>query len=264
MKPKIIFFDIDGTILTEKTLIIPDSTKIAIKKAQENGHLALINTGRPITSIDSFIKDIQFDGYICGCGTYIEYENEVLLSKQLGNILSKDIVKDLKDCKIDGILEGENGVYYDEDKNIKSKEVLRIKNRHKEQQLYKGATWDSPYIDFDKLTIWANENSNFNKFHEKYKNIFEFIHRGKDFYELVPLGFSKASGIQYLIKHLEIPFENTYAIGDSTNDLSMLKYVKNSIAMGNSTPVLFDLVSFVTKDIEDDGIEYALKHFNII
>ncbi|NRY46482.1 hydroxymethylpyrimidine pyrophosphatase-like HAD family hydrolase [Clostridium beijerinckii] len=44
----------------------------------------------------------------------------------------------------------------------------------------------------------------------------------------------------------------------------MLKYVKNSIAMGNSTPLLFDLVSFVTKDIEDDGIKYALKHYNII
>ena len=66
------------------------------------------------------------------------------------------------------------------------------------------------------------------------------------------------------MEHLDIPHENTYAIGDSTNDLSMLEYVKNSIAMGNSHPLLFDLVSFVTKDIEEDGIEYALKHYNII
>ena len=44
----------------------------------------------------------------------------------------------------------------------------------------------------------------------------------------------------------------------------MLEYVKNSIAMGNSHPLLFDLVSFVTKDIEEDGISYALKHYNII
>jgi hydroxymethylpyrimidine pyrophosphatase-like HAD family hydrolase len=44
----------------------------------------------------------------------------------------------------------------------------------------------------------------------------------------------------------------------------MLEYVKNSIAMGNGNPLLFDLVSFVTKDIEDDGIDYALKHYKII
>jgi hydroxymethylpyrimidine pyrophosphatase-like HAD family hydrolase len=67
-----------------------------------------------------------------------------------------------------------------------------------------------------------------------------------------------------IIEHLGIPFENTYAIGDSANDLTMLKYVNNSIAMGNSNPKLFEIVNFVTKDINDDGIEYALKHFEII
>ncbi|MBD7912392.1 MULTISPECIES: HAD family hydrolase [Clostridium] len=264
MKSKIVFFDIDGTILTENTLKIPDSTKRAIKKAQKNGHLAIINTGRPIRSIDSFIKELGFDGFICGCGTYVEYKNTILLSKQLGNNISKAVVKDLRKCKIDAILEGEKDIYYEEDENIISKELLKIKAHHREQQLYNGATWDSSQIDFDKLTIWTNDNSNFEEFYDKYKDIFEFIHRGENFYELVPLGFSKASGIEYLIKYLNIPFENTYAIGDSTNDLSMLKYVKNSIAMGNSNPLLFDLVSFVTKDIEDDGIEYALKHFSII
>ncbi|MDS0524601.1 Cof-type HAD-IIB family hydrolase [Clostridium sp. SHJSY1] len=264
MKPKIIFFDIDGTILTEKTLVIPESTKRAIRKAQENGHLAFINTGRPIVSIDTFIKDIKFDGYICGCGTYIEYADKVLFSKQLGNKLSKDVVNDLKECKIDAILEGENGLYYDEDSNINSKELMRIKKRHIEEHLYNGETWNSPEINFDKLTIWTRDDSNFEEFNKKYSDVFEFIHRGKDFYELVPLGFSKSSGIEYIIKYLNLPFENTYAIGDSTNDLSMLKYVKNSIAMGNSNPILFDFVSFVTKDIGDDGIEYALKHFNII
>ncbi|SJU18427.1 Uncharacterized phosphatase YwpJ [Clostridioides difficile] len=64
--------------------------------------------------------------------------------------------------------------------------------------------------------------------------------------------------------YLDIPLENTYAIGDSTNDLSMLEYVENSIAMGNSNPILFNLVSFVTKNVDDDGIYHALKHYEII
>jgi Cof subfamily protein (haloacid dehalogenase superfamily) len=262
MKPSIIFFDIDGTLFNEKTYIVPGSAKAALRQAQENGHLIFINTGRTIIGIDDCVKELNFDGYICGCGTYIEFKNKELLHRDLGVNLSKQIADKLRQYNIDAILEGKNDIYYDI--TIHSKEVLRIKERHIKEGFYKGKTFDDPAINFDKLVIWTNENSDFEKFHEEFKNVFEFIHRGEGFYELIPVGFSKASGIEYLEEHLDIPHENTFAIGDSTNDLSMLEYVKNSIAMGNSHPLLFDLVSFVTKDIEEDGIEYALKHHNII
>jgi len=262
MKPNMIFFDIDGTLLSEKTFTVPDSAKEAIRKAQDNGHLVFINTGRPIIEIDDCIEELNFDGYVCGCGTYINFKNEELFYRSLGTNLSKQIVSKLREYHIDAILEGKKGVYYD--MNIYSEEVIRIKERHTEIGFYKGQTFDDPDIDFDKLVIWTNEYSNFEAFHKKFENDLEFIHRDENFYELVPLEFSKASGIKYLIDYLDIPHENTYAIGDSTNDLSMLEYVKNSIAMGNSHPLLFELVSFVTKDIEEDGIEYALEHYNII
>lgn len=262
MKQNIIFFDIDGTILTETTATIPISAKEAIKQAQDNGHLTFINTGRPISGINNCIKELNFDGYICGCGTYIEFRNKELLYRSLGTELSKQVVNKLREYNIDGILEGKNDIYYDTE--INSKEVTRIKERQIKNGYYKGSTWDDPNIDFDKFVIWTNESSDFESFYEKFKDVFEFIKRDVDFYELVPLEYSKASGIKFLINHLNIPFENTYAIGDSSNDLSMLTYVKNSIAMGNSNPELFDLVSFVTKDIEDNGIAYALDHYGMI
>ena len=197
MKPNIIFFDIDGTLLSEKTFTVPDSAKEAIRKAQDNGHLVFINTGRPIIEIDDCIKELNFDGYVCGCGTYIEFKNEELLHRSLGISLSKQIVSKLREYHIDAILEGKNGVYYD--MNIYSKEVLRIKARHTEVGFYKGQTFDDSDIDFDKLVIWTNEDSDFDAFYKEFKNTFEFIHRGENFYELVPLGFSKASGIKYLM-----------------------------------------------------------------
>ncbi|OOM10636.1 Cof-type HAD-IIB family hydrolase [Clostridium saccharobutylicum] len=264
MNQSIIFFDIDGTLITEETYIIPNSTIEAIKKVQANGHLAFINTGRPISEIDDCIKELNFDGYVCGCGTYINLGDKELFYKSIGSSLSKKLAFKLRDYNIDGILEGKNGIYYDHDNNIASKEVIRIKKRHIKVGFYKGKTFDDENIDFDKLVIWTNETSNFDAFYEEFKSSFDFIHRGEGFYELVPLGFSKASGIEFLINHLNIPFENTYAIGDSTNDLPMLQYVKNSIAMGNSHPKLFDLVSYVTKDIEDDGIAHALEHYGLI
>ena len=190
MKPNIIFFDIDGTLLSEKTFTVPDSAKEAIRKAQDNGHLVFINTGRPIIEIDDCIEELNFDGYVCGCGTYINFKNEELFYRSLGTNLSKQIVSKLREYHIDAILEGKKGVYYD--MNIYSEEVLRIKDRHTEIGFYKGQTFDDPDIDFDKLVIWTNESSNFEAFHKEFENTLEFIHRGENFYELVPLGFSKA------------------------------------------------------------------------
>ena len=264
MKPKIIFFDIDGTLLTEDTFLIPDSTKSALKKAQKNGHLLFINTGRPFISVDDFIKKLNFDGFICGCGTYISYKNDVLLYKRIRQATCKKIVQKLKEYKIDAILEGHDSLYYDSDENIKCDYVKFLKKRHTETGIYKGKSFDDENLQFDKLTIFGYEESNFTAFKKDFNEIFDFIHRGKYFYEVVPHNYSKASGIKFIIDTLKIPYENTYAIGDSTNDLSMLEYVKHSIAMGNSNPILFDKVSFVTKDINYNGIEYALNHYNII
>lgn len=88
----IIFFDIDGTLLSETTHIVPESTKLALKKAKDNGHLLFINTGRASSNIDNYIKDFEFDGYVCGCGTYIEFKNKELFSKTLDNAFSKGIL----------------------------------------------------------------------------------------------------------------------------------------------------------------------------
>lgn len=264
MDRKIIFFDIDGTLIDEHTLLIPNSTKKALAKMRANGHLAFINTGRTACQIESIKSKLEFDGFVCGCGTYVEFKDEVLCHKSLGENLTSKLVKSLKKHRIDGVLESIDGVYYDDIESIRHPEIFKVLKIHKSEGSYNGKTWYEDGLNVDKLVIFLNEDSDFDGFFNEFRNIFDFIKRAEDFYELVPLNYSKATGIQFIIEHLGIPFENTYAIGDSANDLTMLKYVNNSIAMGNSNPKLFEIVNFVTKDINDDGIEYALKHFEII
>ena len=76
----IIFFDIDGTIVTEdERAVIPESTREAIKETRKIGNLTFINSGRTAFNISPKVKELGFDGYICGCGTYIEYGGKVLL-----------------------------------------------------------------------------------------------------------------------------------------------------------------------------------------
>ena len=264
MNRKIVFFDIDGTLIDEHTLIIPDSTKQALKEMRANGHLAFINTGRTACQIEDIKSKLEFDGFICGCGTYVEYADKVLIHNSLGCELTSKLIHALKKYRIDGVLESIDGVYYDDIEAIRHPEVFKVLNIHKSEGSYNGKTWYEDGLNIDKLVIFLNDDSNFDEFFNEFKDTLEFIKRADNFYELVPINYSKATGIQFIIDYLGIPFENTYAIGDSTNDLAMLKYVNNSIAMGNSNPILFDLVKFVTKDINNDGIEHALKHYEMI
>ena len=74
---KILFFDIDGTLISESSGEIPESTKTALKRAQENGHITIINTGRTRALIEPRLQDMGFDGYICGGGNYIEIGGKV-------------------------------------------------------------------------------------------------------------------------------------------------------------------------------------------
>ena len=263
MDRKMIFFDIDGTIISEKTQRCPDSTIDAIKRAREKGHLAFINTGRTFFNVGEEIRNIGFDGYVCGCGTYIHYKDKPLLYKTISRDLCFEIVQKLREFKIDALFEGLHDFYFDQTK-AHTGELAELKEKFILRGLDVTKSWDDPELSFDKFVVWFNQDSDYNGFFSYIDKEFDYIDRGNNLGEVIPKGYSKATGIQYLQQYFNIPLENCYAIGDSTNDLSMLKYVTNSIAMGNSTPVLFDEVSFVTKDIEEGGIKHALNHYGII
>ena len=127
---------------------------------------------------------------------------------------------------------------------------------------------DDPVLAFDKIIILTDTNSDIDLFHTKLKDNFDFIIREEmhpyGFEEIVPKGCSKASGIDFIVKHLKASLDDCYVFGDSTNDLSMLTHVKNSIAMGNAYPEVLRNTSYVTTPIDRDGIRNALKHFKLI
>ncbi|MDD3173007.1 MAG: HAD family hydrolase [Herbinix sp.] len=261
MSSKIIFFDIDGTILSHRNFRILDSTKAAIKQARENGHLTFINTGRTFSEIEDEIKDVGFDGYVCGCGTYIYLNSSVLFKTSIDRATRQMLIKDLRKYKLEAVLEGNSAIYFDSKlRNVKLKSVHDMFKRRNFNVL----NWDDPNIKFEKFCLWLDTSESHLPFYNKYDSTFDFIKRDEPFLEVVPKGYSKATGIEYLLSHLNIPHENAYALGDSANDFSMLSYVKHSIGMGNSEDEIKNLVSYITKDVDEDGVAHALKHFNII
>ena len=89
---KAVFFDIDGT-LWDNHAVIPQSTKVAIKKLKENGYLSFICSGRTRSFIyEPELLNLGFDGIVAGCGTYIEEHGKEIFYKGL---TTKEIEKAL-------------------------------------------------------------------------------------------------------------------------------------------------------------------------
>lgn len=266
---KLLFFDIDGTIITENhnasQRFIPQSLIDTISQLKAKGHLCFINTGRSYAEIENTIRALPFDGYVCGCGTYVSYQGRELFTRHIHSHKGNAIIKDLEACRLEWLLESCTYVYYSS-KPYRTRIGSFLKEHqlllpHAVKILSPEKTQD---VEFDKFCICLGEGHDFHTFYQKYQDTFTFIDRGQGFYEIMPLGCSKASGIQFLENYFQIPHQDTIAIGDSSNDMPMLEYAAYSIAMGNSSKEILPVADYVTDTVENDGIYKAMQHLHLL
>ncbi len=263
MTKYMIFFDIDGTLMDDKTDVVPESAIQALHQARANGHLIFLCTGRCESIWPKELLDVGFDGVVGGCGTHIVYQGEELLHAEIEAELAREIADDLTRFHIDGVLEGKEFAYFRRDYWMPFVTTIFEENGtfSPKYQLF----WaEEEELHFDKMALFFDETSDMASFKKKYEDRFDFIRRDPTFYEVVPKSYTKASGIALLCEKLGIPREYTMSVGDSTNDLPMLAYTGISIAMGSGNPAIFDTVDFVTDGVLEDGIEKALRKYNII
>lgn len=261
MEKHILFFDIDGTLIDEEKDIVPESAKKALAQAKQNGHLLFICSGRCKAIIPEDVVNLGFDGMVGGCGTYIEIKGKEIFHNTLSKELQQEVISDLQRYHIDGVLEGKDCSAFRHDYWMPV-----VKNIFTENGSFKARTqcfWEEDF-SFDKMALWFDGSSDMENFRKKYEPQFDFILRDPTFYEVVPKGISKATGIRYVCDKLGMDMEQSIAFGDSANDVSMLQCTGTSVAMGGGNPILFDLVDYVTDPVMEDGIANALKYLKLI
>ena len=74
-------------------------------------------------------------------------------------------------------------------------------------------------------------------------------------------GVDKASGIARVGQTLGVNPTNMVAVGDSYNDLPMLKACGFSVAMGNAPPEVKDAAEFVAPSVAEDGLAVAISEY---
>ena len=258
----LIFFDIDGTLIGEETHRMTRSTAEAIKKARAAGHICIVNTGRTGKLIlPNLFGETEFDGILMGCGTMIQYHEETLLHKTFTAEESLQIIEGLRKYRIDAILEGYRDNFCDSDDNIFSEDFLKFVHCFDSLE-YKNYS-EAPG-HFDKFYAYTVNPSCMEEFSREFADRLEIVDRKKGYYEIMPKGYSKASGIRFLADTLGIDMAQTVAVGDSSNDIPMLECAGVSIAMGNATDDVKVLADYVTTDVEENGIENALRWLGAI
>jgi Cof subfamily protein (haloacid dehalogenase superfamily) len=263
MGRKAVFFDIDGTIWDFQQRI-PDSTVRAIRALRRNGNLAFLCSGRSRAFIiGDNLFDIGFDGIVAGCGTYVEKGQQVLLNDKVPAEVLADTVREMKKREMPLVLEGTRNLFVDREEfrgdpflnklvALMGDDILPILgNRDKWTKDTNKMSVNLVDKDIEEWLGWLAEQ-------------YEIIKHGDSFMELVPKGHTKASGIRFVCSEMGILPEDTVAFGDSSNDISMLEYAGVGVVMGNGTDEAKEAGDFVTKDIHDDGIEYALKKLELI
>lgn len=82
--------------------------------------------------------------------------------------------------------------------------------------------------------------------------------------EIMDKSVTKASGIEVMLKHYGLTAAESLSFGDNYNDLEMLRYTGTSVAMGNAPEKVKEAATEVTCSNEEDGIYAYLKKHEII
>ncbi len=283
---KLVAIDLDGTMLNQYG-IITEKTKKAISKAQEKGVEVMIASGRAITSVKRFSKEINSNKYfISGNGaiTYDIKNNKILYE----NILSKTkALKIIKICE-------ENSIYY----NVYTENGIIAKNLSYNTLYYYKDNLTKPdenrthinivenvYDYFEqreekilKIMICDEHKTVFNSIVRKLKELSEIevlevshmsrkiIKQGTDeialeyFYtEVSAKDVDKWNALEEIICLMNISKEEVVTIGDNANDLKMITNAGLGVAMGESAPYVKQSADIIAPTNDEDGVAIILN-----
>ena len=257
-RPKAVFFDLDGTLLSHQTNQIPASALEAIRQLRSRGILVFLATGRHKTQIETLpqFRNLEYDGAVALNGGYCYDAGGRIFHNP---ICREDIAALLAWLEESPIPCG----FIEEDRSYINFYNARVHEVHAaihtpllpQEDLRRGLAHPVYQI---LLYLTAQEPVPPCMTHTRATRWFT---GGVD---IIPATGGKALGIEKLLAHYGIHRTETIAFGDGYNDLDMFGAVGLSVAMGNASPAVRAAADHVTDDVDSDGIANALKQFGLI
>lgn len=276
---KLVAVDLDGTLLDENHQL-NDRTAQAIKEIQKQGITFMAATGRNFNSVSPLFKE---KGIVCD---YLLL-NGALISDYHGNpILQIPFSIDVAEKAISALEKSELPYHINTDKGIITTNAEKCKMTFIKHMKRHGMS----DVEIHEMM----RTSSFGRYDREVKNISAYLKENPVIYKMEAFGdeekkiadtFSelnkieelaitnsvadnievtvkqaqKGIALKELCKMKQIKKEEVVVIGDSLNDLSMMKEFKNSVAMNNAIDIIKQSASYITENNFDFGVGLVLE-----
>ncbi len=275
-KIKLVALDLDGTLFNSQGLIT-ETTKAEIKRIIAAGVHVVISTGRPFNGVPFAQLEgsgIDYASTTNGAALYRISTGECLFEDCMDFGVSGPIIEYLvkKDIHIDVYMKGEGFTLARCRENL---DRLPFKPAMKKYIIDTRTVVDDLYsyirdcgVKVQKMTLNFYPQPDGTRLHREEVRAYleanpqvEVVCGGFMNLEFSKVGVNKGQGLLSLAKLLGVAPEETLAIGDSENDLSMLKAAGIAVAMENASSDIKEVADFITTSNEEDGVAVALRKF---
>lgn len=251
------FFDIDGTlIVSSEQPEIPPSARAAIDELRRRGHFCALATGRSEYMSRDLCRELGFDNLVSDGGNGLTLEGKFLgirpLDKEKCILLAEEcdrlgyawaVSPDNNDIRL---TRDQRFVELSKNHYMRTlvQEDLDMRAMPQILKMYIGCKPGEEHrISMMSQVPWT---------------------RDQDLYAFVEPA-DKAGGIRRVMDHYGAPYSDVVVFGDQRNDLSMFYPEEwTCIAMGNACEEVKARATFVTRDVDDDGLAYGLRYFGWI
>ena len=266
---KLILIDSDDTLKKSDGTISERSRK-AIRDNRKAGNIVVICTARPRYQTLEVMRDSDANCIVVssnGAEIYDSRKEQVLFNSFIDKNLVIKLVEDAFVNDIRLILTTENIEYVT--KEVRNPKQVLLINADYVNVLSECDIKQCMFIDEKKDKIYMEKEviSHFNELH-----IVDEISENSSYYEkwfsVSNVRCSKGNALKFLSDYLNIPIENTIAIGNDKNDISMFEVAGLSVAVDNASDDIKSKVDYITLSNDEDGVavfleEILVKKFSI-
>lgn len=265
---KMIVLDLDGT-LTNRNKEITPKTKETLMKAQEQGKIVVLASGRPTYGVMPLAEELHLEDY----GGYILSFNggiimncktkEVVFSRQIPAESNGKII-DLAQENNVSILTYENRTLLT---NRPEDQYVQLESRINILKIISMTTEElKAYVTFSVPKFLMTDDGDYLAMVEPKvkaalgKNF--SVYRSDPFFlEILPKGIDKAQSLERLLAVIGVKREEMIACGDGYNDLTMIQYAGLGVAMGNGVLPVRKAADYITLTNEEDGVAHVVEKF---